>query len=136
MFIGSINRYPPRRIGVGGPSTMLRASEPVARPGHLRPVRGNFTVERILSSLMDGVGRIFSNDVSIYSCALGWQLANASQPSVNPPHPSCLGIASERSQVVIKAQEFNWLEPYILPDPPLIATLLLAGWPAAAGLRR
>jgi hypothetical protein len=43
---------------------------------------GNFTVERILSRC--GVGRIFSNDMSIYSCALGWHLANASQPSQGP----------------------------------------------------
>ena len=75
---------------------------------------GNFTVERILSRC--GVGRIFSNDVSIYSCALGWHLANTSPPSANTPH-----------SFVIKASEFNWLEPYILPGPALIATLLLVG---------
>ena len=54
------------------------------------------------------MGTIHSNDVSIYSCALGWHLQNT-------PHP-----------FVIKAQEFNWLQPYITPGPALIATLLLA----------
>ncbi len=68
---------------------------------------GNFTVERILAGY--GVGEIHSNDVSIYSCALGWHLTNT-------PHP-----------FIIKASEFDWLEPYILPGPALIATLLLVG---------
>ena len=88
MFIGSINRY--MRVVLESAASQWRGQDIYVA------CSGNFTVERILSRC--GVGRIFSNDVSIYSCALGWHLANASQPSVNPPHP-----------FVIKASEFNWL---------------------------
>ena len=90
MFIGSINRY--MRCVLESAASQWRGLDVYVA------CSGNFTVERILSRC--GVGRIFSNDVSIYSCALGWHLAIASQPSVNPPHP-----------FVIKASEFNWLEP-------------------------
>lgn len=68
---------------------------------------GNSTVERILARC--GVGAIRSNDVSIYSCALGWHLANI---------PKRFGI---------KAQGYSWLEPYLDPGPATIATFLLAG---------
>jgi hypothetical protein len=99
MFIGSINRY------------MRAVLETAAVAWKGLPVyvacSGNFTVERILARC--GVGAIHSNDVSIYSCALGWHLANAPK------------------RYVIKAQEYSWLEPYLDPGPATIATLLLAG---------
>ena len=62
MFIGAINRY------------MRAVPQQVAReewqgwPVYVA-CSGNFTVERILSRV--GVGPLHSNDVSIYSCALG-----------------------------------------------------------------
>ena len=68
---------------------------------------GNFTVERILSRC--GVGRIFSNDVSIYSCALGWYLAGTPRP------------------FRVIAPDFDWLAPYVSPGPELISSLLLLG---------
>jgi hypothetical protein len=99
MFIGSINRY------------MRAVLEAAAGRWKGLPVyvacSGNFTVERILA--MCGVGAIHSNDVSIYSCALGWHLANTPQ------------------RFVVKAQDYSWLEPYLDPGPAIIATLLLAG---------
>jgi len=99
MFIGSINRY------------MRSVLETAATQWKGIPVyvacSGNFTVERILAQC--SVGAIHSNDVSIYSCALGWHLANT-------PYP-----------FVIKAQEYDWIVPYITPGPDLIASLLLAG---------
>jgi hypothetical protein len=65
MFIGSINRY------------MRAVLETAAGQWKGLPVyvacSGNFTVERILAKC--SVGAIHSNDVSIYSCALGWHLA-------------------------------------------------------------
>jgi hypothetical protein len=99
MFIGSINRY------------MRAVLEQAASQWKGLPVyvacSGNFTVERILARC--GVGAIHSNDVSIYSCALGWHLDNAPK------------------RYVIKDQEYSWLQPYLEPGPSTIATLLLAG---------
>ncbi len=99
MFIGSINRY------------MRAVLETAAQGWKGLPVyiacSGNFTVERILARC--GVGAIHSNDVSIYSCALGWHLANTPK------------------RYVIKAQEYSWLESYLTTGPATIATLLLAG---------
>ncbi|MCE5327877.1 MAG: hypothetical protein LLG01_15835 [Planctomycetaceae bacterium] len=68
---------------------------------------GNFTVERILARC--DVGAIHSNDVSIYSCALGWHLAGHAQP------------------YKVKSPEFEWLGQYMEPGPATIATLLLTG---------
>ena len=99
MFIGSINRY--MRCVLESAASQWRGQDIYVA------CSGNFTVERILSRC--GVGRIFSNDVSIYSCALGWHL-------VNTPRP-----------FVIRAPEFNWLEPYISAGADLVATLLLLG---------
>ena len=99
MFIGSINRY------------MRCVLESAAGQWKGLPVyvacSGNFTVERILAGC--GVAEIHSNDVSIYSCALGWHLANTPR------------------RFVIKAQDYSWLGPYLDPGPATIATLLLAG---------
>ena len=75
MFIGSINRY--MRCVLESAASQWRGQDIYVA------CSGNFTVERILSSLRDGVGRIFSNDVSIYSCALGWHPA----PKVFPEPP-------------------------------------------------
>jgi len=72
---------------------------------------GNFTVERILAQY--GVGKIHSNDVSIYSCALGWHLAGTPQ------------------RYVIKAQEFSWLSDYLDPGPDAAGAV-----PAPASLSR
>lgn len=99
MFIGSINRH------------MRAVLDAAALQWKGLPVyvacSGNFTVERILSRV--GVGAIHSNDVSIYSCALGWHMANT-------PH-----------RYEVKLPEYSWLTPYLDPGPPTIATLLLAG---------
>ena len=51
--------------------------------------------------LMDHpVGAIHSNDVSIYSCALGWHMANTPK------------------RFVIKAQDYSWLKPYLEKPRP------------------
>jgi len=99
MFIGSINRYM-RAVLETAAGSWKGLSVYVA-------CCGNFTVERILARC--GVGAIHSNDVSIYSCALGWHLANT------------------RHRYVVKAPDLHWLEPYLDPGPPTIATLLLTG---------
>ena len=99
MFIGSINRH------------MRCVLEQAAVAWRGLPVyvacSGNFTVERILAKA--GVHEIHSNDVSIYSCALGWHLAG------------------EVVQYRIADPEFTWLEDYLQPGIPTIATLLLTG---------
>jgi hypothetical protein len=73
MFIGSINRYMRAVLE----QAALRSGSGQAGGWKGLPVyvacSGNFTVERILAKC--GVGAIHSNDVSIYSCALGWHLA-------------------------------------------------------------
>ncbi|MFA6132805.1 MAG: hypothetical protein WC869_02170 [Phycisphaerae bacterium] len=73
MFIGSINRYM-RAVLEQAAGSWKGLTVYVA-------CSGNFTVERILARC--GVGTIHSNDVSIYSCALGWHLARV-----------CKGVAS------------------------------------------
>ena len=101
MFIGSINRY------------MRAVLEQAAGQWKGLPVyvacSGNFTVERILARC--GVGAIHSNDVSIYSCALGWHLAGT---------PVQYTVAEQ-------AGEYAWLGDYLQPGVPTIATLLLTG---------
>ena len=71
MFIGSINRY--MRCVLESAASQWRGQDIYVA------CSGNFTVERILARC--GVGRVFSNDVSIYSCALGWHLTNTPSPS-------------------------------------------------------
>jgi hypothetical protein len=101
MFIGSINRY------------MRSVLETAAAAWQGLPVyvacSGNFTVERILARC--GVGAIHSNDVSIYSCALGWHLAGQARPYT----------------VKEQAGQFAWLGDYLHDGPAVIATLLLTG---------
>ena len=97
MFIGSINRY--MRCVLESAASQWRGQDIYVA------CSGNFTVERILAKC--GVGAIHSNDVSIYSCALGWHLANTPK------------------RFVVKTQDYSWLEPYLDPGPATIATLLL-----------
>lgn len=125
MFIGSINRHM---------RAVLRAA---ARDWRGLPVyvacSGNFTVERILArggagggagdgtggdagrsaagDAAGGVWPIHSNDVSIYSCALGWHLAGQAVPYrlKDPQGP------------------FAWLAEFLQPGLATVATLLLAG---------
>jgi hypothetical protein len=66
---------------------------------------GNFTVERVLAKA--GLTSFHSNDVSLYSCAVGSYLAGNSLS---------IGIADP---------EFDWLQPYLSPGVPSIAALLL-----------
>ncbi len=110
MFIGSINRY------------MRAVVETAAQGWRGRPVHvacsGNFTVERILARCglgPKGVGAIHSNDVSIYSCALGWHLRGEPKP------------------YTVKQPEFAWLADFLAPGLPTVATLLLAGEMLKAG---
>ena len=101
MFIGSINRY--MRCVLESAASQWRGQDIYVA------CSGNFTVERILSRCC--VGRVFSNDVSIYSCAVGWHLAGQ----------------SARYKVKGQANEFAWLADYLEPGPSTIATLLLMG---------
>ena len=97
MFIGAINAW------------MRSVLSQAAQGWRGLPIyvacSGNFTIERILAGLK--LGPIHSNDVSIYSCALGWHLAG--QP--------------QRYEVI--DDEWRWLEPYLEPGVGQIATLLL-----------
>ena len=96
MFIGAIN-------------SQLRSILAGFREFQDRPVyvgcSGNFTVERVLAS--KGVKELHSNDVSLYSCAVGSYLVG---------HPIDIGIADD---------ELSWMGRYLEPGPPAIATLLL-----------
>ena len=108
MFIGSINRY------------MRAVLESAASRWRGLPVyvacSGNFTVERILARC--GTGPIRSNDVSIYSSAIGWHLA---------VRPQQYTLAPEM------AAEYDWLAGSLEPGLPTIATLLLVGQMFTAG---
>ena len=99
MFIGSINRY------------MRAVLERAGAQWKGLPVYvaccGNFTVERILARC--GVGPIHSNDVSIYSCALGWHVSGQDMP------------------YKVRLPEFAWLGDYLHGGAATVATLLLAG---------
>ena len=108
MFIGSINRY------------MRAVLESAASRWAGLPVyvacSGNFTVERILAKC--GTGPIQSNDVSVYSCAMGWHLAG--QPVRYTLKPEM-------------EAEYEWLAGSLEPGLPTIATLLLVGQMFTAG---
>lgn len=113
MFIGSINRYMRAVVEAAA----LRPGSGQAHGWRGLPVyvacSGNFTVERIIARC--GVGAIHSNDVSIYSCALGW----------------CL--RGEGKAYTVKQPEFAWLAEFLAPGLPTVATLLLAGEMLKAG---
>lgn len=65
---------------------------------------GNFTIESVLS----GLGRtIHSNDVSLYSGAIGYALTDRVLP------------------IRVKHPEFTWLEPYLTSGVDSVAALLL-----------
>nr|WP_143254844.1 hypothetical protein [Anaerovibrio lipolyticus] len=66
---------------------------------------GNFTVERILAK--KGLTNIHSNDVSLYSCAVGNYLVGK---------PTRIEVADER---------FAWLNDYLTTGEDVIATLLM-----------
>lgn len=110
MFIGSINRY------------MRAVLETAAQGWRGMPVyiacSGNFTVERILARC--GVGAIHSNDVSLYSCALGWHLASriASQGCAWP---------GGGFRVKQEAGQFSWLQPYLDPGLAIIPIPMYIG---------
>jgi hypothetical protein len=105
VFIGSINRH------------MRSVLETAAAGWKGQPVyvacSGNFTVERILARC--GVGPIHSNDVSIYSCALGWYLAG------------------KPVRYELRSDEFDWLRGSLEPGAATVATLLLVGQMLTAG---
>lgn len=68
---------------------------------------GNFTIER---SLADMGFRLHSNDVSIYTSALGWYFTGQDIPiTLKPEHEDLLG----------------WITPYLDGGPGTIATLML-----------
>ena len=66
---------------------------------------GNFTVERILNERE--ITNIYSNDVSMYSCAIGNY------------------ISGKPVEIEIKDQEFDWLKPFMETDLDKIVTLSL-----------
>ena len=66
---------------------------------------GNFTIERIIAGM--GIKQVHSNDVSLYSCAVGSHLAG------------------EDLEISIKDDAFRWLEPYMGKGIENISTLLL-----------
>lgn len=68
---------------------------------------GNFTVERVLDR--QGFSGFHSNDVSLYSCALGNHLTG------------------REMTVEVAEPELRWLSRYLQPGIPAIATLVLCG---------
>lgn len=66
---------------------------------------GNFTIERLLSK--NAITNITSNDVSLYSSAIGNRLTN------------------RKLNIGLKDENFAWLEPYLADADAQIATLLL-----------
>lgn len=67
---------------------------------------GNFTVEAILSAEAPH-SKLYSNDVSIYSCLVG------------------AALTGRPFRLEIKDRAWDWLEPYLDTPPARIATLLL-----------
>jgi hypothetical protein len=68
---------------------------------------GNFTIERVLSSLPT----IHGNDVQLYSCAIGSYLAGV---------PLTIGIADEHEE------EWGWLAPSLATPEGAVATIMLS----------
>ena len=68
---------------------------------------GNFTVERVLSK--NNITNITSNDVSMYSSAIG----------------NCL--IRKKMHIGVKLNEFAWLEQYLTDAESQVATLMLCG---------
>ena len=97
LFIGSIN--PDTRILI---QSLIPEFEGL--PVYVG-CSGNFTVERLLAS--KGVTNITSNDVSLYSSAVGNYVMN------------------RKMRIGIKDKEFEWLDEYLKDGLSQIATLLL-----------
>ena len=97
MFVGAINGQVR--------SILSRFSKSLSGQPVYVGCSGNFTVERVLSST--GTGEFHSNDVSLYSCALGSHLAGDS------------------IDVHVTDDELSWMGEYLQPGVPSIATLLL-----------
>lgn len=71
---------------------------------------GNFTIERVLSSRFGAERRIHGNDITAYSCALGWYLAGEPlEYTLREEYEDSLG----------------WLHPYLEDRTDLLATLML-----------
>ncbi|MFF1967090.1 hypothetical protein ACFVW5_26375 [Streptomyces sp. NPDC058232] len=71
---------------------------------------GNFTIERVLSSRFGAERRVHGNDITAYSCALGWYLAGEPlEYTLREEYEDSLG----------------WLHPYLEDRTDLLATLML-----------
>ncbi len=97
MFVGAINSQVRSILSQFGQSL-------TGQPVYVG-CSGNFTVERVLSK--KGVTDLHSNDVSLYSCAVGSYMAG------------------EPIQVDVADDELSWMAAYMEPGLPTIATLLL-----------
>lgn len=71
---------------------------------------GNFTIERVLNARFGDDRRVHGNDITAYSCALGWYLAGAPLPFTLRPEYE---------------DELGWLGPYTEDRADLMATLML-----------
>ncbi|MBT3167531.1 hypothetical protein HTV80_31240 [Streptomyces sp. Vc74B-19] len=71
---------------------------------------GNFTIERVLAARFGDQRRIHGNDITAYSCALGWYLSG-------DPLDYTLREEYEES--------LGWLKPYLEDRTDLLATLML-----------
>ncbi|MFI5629200.1 Hint domain-containing protein [Streptomyces sp. NPDC051664] len=71
---------------------------------------GNFTIERVLSSRFGAERRVHGNDITAYSCALGWYLAG---------EPLEYNLREEYED------SLGWLHPYLEDRTDLLATLML-----------
>lgn len=98
MFIGAINQ-PLRQV-----LKEMAQSWPPSTPVYVG-CSGNFTVERLLSQ--EGIQHVISNDISMYSCAIG-QL-----------------LTGQRFEIGIKRQDMEWLTEYLASGEATVATLLL-----------
>lgn len=71
---------------------------------------GNFTIERVLHSRFGNARPVHGNDITAYSCALGWFLAGEELPyTLRPEFEETLG----------------WLAPYMEDRADRLATLML-----------
>ncbi|GAA1344876.1 hypothetical protein GCM10009647_089290 [Streptomyces sanglieri] len=71
---------------------------------------GNFTIERVLHSRFGNTRPVHGNDITAYSCALGWYLAGEELPyTLRPEFEDSLG----------------WLAPYMEDRADRLATLML-----------
>ncbi|WP_199570550.1 hypothetical protein [Streptomyces murinus] len=71
---------------------------------------GNFTIERVLHSRFGNTRPVHGNDITAYSCALGWFLAGEELPyTLRPEYEETLG----------------WLGPYMEDRADRLATLML-----------